>query len=101
MRKDSLAGLMVEWHPPRPRMVLDKQIGPEQWDTWKLAASTKELGTWPGHFTGTNRRHYFFRYNQSYFIHAYVPLAFVLAIGSLQFNKTLRSVTCINCKLYT
>ena len=30
--------------PPRPSIVLDKQSGPEQWDTWKLAASTEELG---------------------------------------------------------
>ena len=134
--------------------------------------STKELGTWTGHLTGTNRslRNYFFCYraslvaqtvkhlstmretwvrslgrgdplekemaihsstiawkipwteepgrpqsmgsqrvghdcffcyNQSYFIQACVPLSFVLAIGSLQFSKTLHSVTCINCKLYT
>ena len=31
--------------PPPPQIVLDGQIGPEQWDIWKLAASTKELGT--------------------------------------------------------
>ena len=30
---------------PPPQIVLDKQIGPEQWDIWKLAASTEELGT--------------------------------------------------------
>ena len=30
--------------PPSPRIVLDKQSGPEQWDIWKLAASTEELG---------------------------------------------------------
>ena len=84
MTKDFLGGLTVEWHPPRPRIVLDKQIGPEHWDTWKLAASTEELGTRTGHFTGTNHSHrnYFFRYNQSYFIQACVPLPFVLAIGS-------------------
>ena len=89
--------------PPHPEIVLNKQIGPEQWDIWKLAASTQELGIWTGHFTGTNcsHRNYFFHYNQSYFIQACVPLPFVLAIGSLQFNKTLHSVTCINCKLYT
>ena len=29
----------------RPQIVLDKQIGPEQWDIWKLAAITEELGT--------------------------------------------------------
>ena len=103
MTKDFLGGLTVEWHPPRPRMVLDKQIGPEQWDTWKLAASTEELRIWTGHFTGTSHSHsnYFFPYNQSYFIQACVPLAFVVATGNLQFKKTLRSVTCINCKLYT
>ena len=84
--------------PPPPQIVLDKQIGPEQWDTWKLAASTEELGTQTGHFTGTSRGHsnYFFRYNQSYFIQACVPLHFVIVIGNLQFNKTLHSVTCIN-----
>ena len=54
--------------PPPPGIVLDKQIGPEKWDIWKLAASTRELGTWTRHFTGTSRGHsnYFFRYNQSY-----------------------------------
>ena len=89
--------------PCHPRIVLDKQIGPEQWDIWKLAASIEELGTWTGHFTGTNHSHsnYLFCYNQSYFIQACVPLPFVVAIGNLQFNKTLCSVTCINCKLYT
>ena len=37
----------------------------------------------------------------NHFIQVYVPLPFVVAIGNLQFSKTLRSVTCINCKLYT
>ena len=37
---------LLEWldrglAPPRPRIVLDKQSGPEQWDIWKLAASTR------------------------------------------------------------
>ena len=41
MTKDFLASLMVEWHP----LILDKQIGPEQWDIWKLVSSTEELGT--------------------------------------------------------
>ena len=43
---------------------------------------------------------YFFHYNQSYFIQACVPLPFVIDIGNLQFNKTICSVMCINCKLY-
>ena len=98
--KRLLGWLDGEMAPPRPRTVLDKQIGPEQWDIWKLAASTEELGTWTGHFTGTSRGHsnYFFHYNQSYFIQACVPLPFVLAIGNLQFSKILRSVPCVNCK---
>ena len=88
--------------PPCPQIVLNKQIGPEQWDIWKLATSTEKLGTWTGHFTGTSHSHsnYSFHYNHSYFIQACVPLPFVIAIGNLQFNKTLHPVTCIDCKLY-
>ena len=29
--------------PPHPRIVLDKQMGPEQWDIWKRC---KHRGTW-------------------------------------------------------
>ena len=92
--------------PPRPRIVLDKQSGPEKMEHLETCCkhqSTEELGTWTGHFIGTSRGHsnYFFRYNQSYFIQACVPLPFVIAIGNLQFNKTLGSITCINCELYT
>ena len=88
-------GLDSGMAPPRPRIILDKQIGPEQWDIWKLAARTVELQTWTGHFTGTRHSYsnYFFCYNQSYFIQACVPLPFVIAIGNLQFNKTLNSPT--------
>ena len=37
---------LLEWPdgglaPPRPRIVLDKQSGPEQWAIWKLAARTR------------------------------------------------------------
>ena len=103
MTEEFLASLTMEWPPPRPQIILDKQTGPKQWDIWKLAANTEELGTRTRHFTGTNHSYsnYFFHYNQVYFIQAYVPLPFVVAIGNLQFNKTLHSVTCINCKLYT
>ena len=88
--------------PPHPWFVLNKQIRPEQWDIWKLAVSTEELGTWSGYFMGTSCSHsnYSFCYNLSYFIQACVPLPFVIAIGNLQFNKTLRPVTCIDCRLY-
>ena len=73
---------------------------PKQWDIRKLAASTEELETWTRHFTETTRGHsnYFFHYNQSYFIQACVPLPFAMAIVNFQFNKTLHSVTCINCQ---
>ena len=78
---------LLEWldhglAPPRPRIVLDKQSGPEQRDIWKLAVSTEQLGSWMGHFTGTSRSHsnYFFHYSQSYFIQACVPLPFVTII---------------------
>lgn len=43
--------------PPHPRIVLDKWIGPEQWDIWKLSVSTEELETWTGYFTGTSHSH--------------------------------------------
>ena len=71
--------------PPHPRIVLDKQIGPEQWDIWKVAASTKELGSWTGYFTETSQdsSHYSFHYNHSYYIQACVPFPFVIAIGNL------------------
>ena len=37
---------LLEWldgglAPPRPGIILDKQSGPEQWNIWKLAASTR------------------------------------------------------------
>ena len=74
MTKDFFGGLA----PPRPRIILDKQSGPEQWDILKLAGSTEELGTWTGHFTGSGHSHsnYFFHYHQSYFIQACVPTSF-------------------------
>ena len=89
--------------PPCPQFILNKRIGPEQWGIQKLAASPEKLGTWTEYFTEISHNHsnYSFRYNHSYFIQACVPLPFVIAIGNLQFNKTLRSVTCIDCTLYT
>ena len=38
--------------PSPPRIILNKQSGPKQWDIW--AASTEKLGTWTGHFTGSS-----------------------------------------------
>ena len=75
------------------------------WTMGHLETCCKHWGTWDldRTFHGTSRSdsNYFFHYNQSYFIQAYVPLPFVVAIGNLQLNKTLHSVTCINCKLCT
>ena len=101
--KGLLGWLDSEMAPPQPEIVLNKWIGPEQWDIWKPAASTTELVTWTGYFTKTNHgsSHYSFHYNHLYFIQACVPLPFVVAIENLQFNKTLHSIMCINCKLYT
>ena len=101
--KGLLGWLDGKMAPPCPQIILNKQIGPEQWDIRKLVVSTEELGPWTRHFTETSRSYsnYFFHYRQSYFIQACIPLPFVLAIWNLQFNKTLLSVTCINCKLYT
>ena len=62
--KGLLGWLDGEMDSRRPRIILDKQVGPEQWDMWKLAPSTEELGTWTGHFTGTSRSHSNY-YNQS------------------------------------
>ena len=72
---------ILEWldcglAPPCPRIVLNNQNGPEQCCNCQRM---EELGTWTLHFIGTSRGHsnYFFCYNQSYFIQAYVPLTFV------------------------
>ena len=42
--KGLLGWLDGEMAPLHPRIVLNKLIGPEQWDIWKVAASTEELG---------------------------------------------------------
>ena len=75
----------------------------EKLDIWKFATNTEELVTWTGYFTETSHgsSHYSFHYNHTYFIQACVPLPFVVAVRNLQFNKTWRSITCINWKLYT
>ena len=43
--------------PPCLRIILNERIGPEQWDIWKLVASTEKLGTWTEYFTGTSHNH--------------------------------------------
>ena len=102
MDKGLLVWLDGRMAPPRPQTVLNKRIGPEQWDIWKLATNTEKPGTWTGYFTGTSHSHsnYSFHYNHSYFIQACVPLPFVIVIGNSEFKNTLHSVTCIDCKLY-
>ena len=85
MTKDFLAGLTVEWHP----LLLFysssiNKLGLNNGTFGKLAANSKKFGTWTGHFTGISHGHSNYVYNQSYFIQAYVPLPFVIAIGNLQ-----------------
>ena len=52
--KGLLGWLDGKMAPPHPQIILNKRIGPEQWDIWKLATSTEKLGTWIGYFTGTS-----------------------------------------------
>ena len=86
--------------PPRPQLVLKKQIGPEQRDIWKLSTNTEnlELG-----LDISQGRVTVITIPSIIIIHILYKFAFpfVTAIGNLQFNKTLRSVICIDCKLYT
>ena len=103
MTKDFLGGLTVDW----PHLVLGSssinRVGLNNGTFGNLlrAPSTEELGTWTGHFTGTSHSYSNYFFTIINHIQACVSLPFVIAIGSLQFNKTLHSVTCINCKLYT
>lgn len=53
MAKHFLAKQCGGMIPTVPGSSLDKQIGPEQWDLWKLLSDTDEHGTWTGDFTGT------------------------------------------------
>ena len=78
MTKEFLAGLTVEWHPAL--LLKSSSINRVGLNN----VSTEKLGTWTGHFTGTSHGHSNYFYNQSYFIQAYVPLPFVIAIGNLQ-----------------
>ena len=48
MDKEFLGWLDGGMAPHRPQIVLNKRIGPEQWDIWKLATNTEKLGTWTG-----------------------------------------------------
>ena len=85
--------------PPRPQLVLKKQIGPEQWDIWKLSTNTEnlELG-----LDISQGRVTVITIPSIIIIHILYKLAFpfVTAIGNLKFSKTLHTVTCIDCKLY-
>ena len=102
MTKDSLAGLMVKWHLLALKSFSINKLGLNNGTSENLLQVLKnlELGL---DISETTRSHsnYSFHYNHSYFMQVCVPLSFVIAIGNLQFNKTLRSVTCIDCKLYT
>ena len=89
----------VAWPWVSPNSSLINRVGLNNGTFGNLlqAPAWKNLELGPGHFIGTSRGHsnYFFRYNQSYFIQAWVPLPFVIAIENLQFNKTFTF-----CNLY-
>ena len=100
MTKDSLAGLMVEWHLLDLNLSSKDKLGLNNGTSGNVLQILKnlELGL------DISQRPVIvivFCYNHSYFIQACVPLPFVIAIENLQFNKTLCSVTCTDCKLFT
>ena len=104
MTKDFLGGLMVKWIPVVLESSSINRLGLNSGTCGNLLRALKSLGLGLDISQGpvvVIVTIIISHYNQSYFIQAYVPLHFVIAIGSLQFNKTLHSVTCINCKLYT
>jgi len=75
------------------------QKGQDRSNHWSLMGMTLAgIALLGSLFTHSN---YSPHYNHSYFIQACVPLPFVIAIENLQFNKTLRFVTCIDYKMYT
>ena len=102
MTKDSLAGLMVEWHLLTLELSSVNRLGLNNGTSGDLLQVLKNLKLGLDiSETSCNHSNYSFLYNHSYFIQACVPLPFVIAVGNLQFNKTLCSVTCIDYKLYT
>ena len=102
MTKDFLGGLMLEWPPFVLESSSINTLGLNNGTSGNLLRAPKnlelELDILWGPVVVSN---YSFSYNHSYFIQACVPLPFFIAIGNLQFNKTLYSVTCTDCKLYT
>ena len=80
--KGLLGWLDDEMAPLHPQIVLNKRIGPEQWDIWKLAASTEELGTWTGYFMGTSCSHS--NYSFVIIIHISYKLVFPFLLSQLQ-----------------
>ena len=96
MTKYFLAGLTVKWHPLALKSSLINRLGLNNGISRNLLQTPKNLEfrldvSWrPAVVIVTIP----FVNNHSYFI-------LVIAIGNLQFNKTLCSVTYIDCKLYT
>ena len=101
MTKDFLGGSMVEWLPPLLKLSLINRLGLNNGTSGNLLPKNLGLGLDIPQGPVVVIVTISFIIITSYFIQACVPLPSVIAIGSLQFNKTLRSVTCINCKLYT
>ena len=102
---------LLEWFdgglaPPHPRIVLNKQSGPEQWDIWKLAANTrrrKNLKLGPGISQGPVVVIVTISFATISHI-LYRPVSHFLLLQPQNIYNLIRllhSVTCINCKLYT
>ena len=99
--KDSLAGLTAKWHLLALKSSSITRLGLDNGTSGNLLPKNLGLGLDITQGPVVVIVTISFIIITSYFIQACVPLPSVIAIGSLQFNKTLCSVTCINCKLYT
>ena len=83
----------------RNNTATESQKGQECFNRWPLTGMT--VLVWFCWACSSTHSNYSFRYSHSYFIQANVPFPFVITVENLQFNKTLRFVTCIDYKLYT
>ena len=113
MTEDFLGDLAVEWHPLVLKSSLINRLGLNNETSGNLLQARRNLGL------GLDISLFFFfglDISQGPIIAIaiisfaiinhilYKPMfhfLLLLTIGNLQFNKTLCSVTCINCKLYT
>ena len=85
-----------------PQIILNKQVGPEHGTYKYLPPAPKNLGLRQDISQGPGMVIVIISFTIiNHILYRPVPIPFVIAIENLRFNKTLHSVTCINCKLYT